>query len=281
MNSLRYVCYTNQLYIPIANLFIKLFYKHTQNKIPLTVITNNDGVRIEKNDTVTVIDTNVHFQGNGGHFTYSLINALSKIDEKYIFFFCDDYFLSRDIDYKNLENLLNLMNSDNIDFFSFSSCHPKSKNWQLYQQSIFNDELFCIPDNFQYMCSVQPCIWRKETLLKVLEHNKGITLHDFDNSVLYDNKMLRREIIPSTEKYTLWQNDNIYGYKKLCSNFKAYDELDEKDINTFFIVQYVEGVRHGLFNIYLNVRGATFIKNILNEFNITSLHPTYGRFLVS
>jgi len=278
MNNLHFVCYTNEQYIPIANLFTRIFTVKTEYRYPITVITNGGSKQVHVTDKINVIDTNTPFGGSGEHFTFSLLTALKQLSRKYVFFFCDDYFITKSIDHTKLIKLLDLLEKDDIKFFSFSSCHPKAKNWELYSQNILEDELFVIPEDFQYMFSVQPCIWNRETLINVLEANIGITLHNFDNSVLADINGERRTIISGTEKYTSWINPHIYGFKKLCSNYKAYDELEEFNLHKYFIIQYVEAVRHGLFNIYLNVRGAEYLKVLLQNFNINSLDNIYGRF---
>lgn len=278
MNSIDFLVYTNQSYIPIVNLFSKNFFEKTNNRYNLTLVTNHHNNDILLNDKLSVINTQTQFSSTGHHFSQTLSTALLTLTSEYIFFFCDDYYLTRDVDHEKLMQLTEFMHKENIQHFSFSSCHPESKKWPVYKTSCFEGiDLYEVSNSFRYMTSVQPCIWKRETLVKVLQYNPHMSLHEFDNSMLRDGNSYR-QIIGNTEMCTPWQNTDLYNFTKLCSNFKAYDELSDDNTNTYFVIQYVEAVRHGLFNIYLNVRGAAYIKQFLLENNIQKSNSTYGRF---
>ena len=162
-----------------------------------------------------------------------MIKYLDVIEEEYIFLFCDDYFVINKVDEKSLEDLLNFIKCENVDYFGFDYMNPgdTQQEEKIYVSECMNEN----SDNFivrnrdhRYLYSVQPCIWKKETLSKIL--TKEISLHNLDNTVEY----LR----------------NFENIKSLGNSFKSYMTFVSSELVSdidYFILCYVELVRHGVF----------------------------------
>jgi hypothetical protein len=232
--NLAVVVYTNETNIPVLDLFFKYFFKHNSTfNTPIYAVANKfTKSELPYSDKVTYLNGNVPFHNMGGHFSQTLINVLPQIEEDYIFYFCEDYILSRPIDVNALENLLKLIQDNNVDMFSFASSYPVMNKWPIFDASYseydFEKNIFYQTDNqYQHAYSVQPCIWKKSSLQQLLADNPEASLHDMDNSKL----------------------NNKDQYKLVCTNFKIYDGCCPPE---YFIIEYVEIIRHGVFLMALN-----------------------------
>jgi hypothetical protein len=228
--NLAVVVYTNETNIPVLDLFFKYFFKHNSTfNTPIYAVANKfTKSELPYSDKVTYLNGNVPFHNMGGHFSQTLINVLPQIEEDYIFYFCEDYILSRPIDVNALENLLKLIQDNNVDMFSFASSYPVMNKWPIFDASYseydFEKNIFYQTDNqYQHAYSVQPCIWKKSSLQQLLADNPEASLHDMDNSKL----------------------NNKDQYKLVCTNFKIYDGCCPPE---YFIIEYkgtdtIDGIR--------------------------------------
>jgi hypothetical protein len=294
--SLHVIFNTNERNLPIVNLAIKYFTKHNgPGLFNLTVVSNNI-----PNDTVHPIHdsrwTVNYFNGQAGycpsgtHFGPTLSKALKEIKEDYIFFFCDDYILTEHIEFKKLDVLLTMMELEEIDFFSFASSEPQRFKFEPYKvKDIYNiekDRFYYIPQNFRHGYSVQPCIWKKSSLLELLKHNPNMTLHALDNSSIADKCRYHRSF---KKDETLWyepwpEPKNEYNFKMLCTSYKIFDLCCPPEK---FILAYREVIRHGRFHIKENgyggverYHGQQFITQLIEDERL-KFRPEYAKYLPS
>ena len=261
------VVYTNETNFPILELFLKYFFKHNPNFIyPIYVVSNNlTKTELPYQDKVTYLSGNVEWNSQGKHFSQTLSNVLPQIKEEYIFYFCEDYILTNPIHVSALENLLKLMQDENVDMFSFASSYPVNHKWPLLDVECskysFEPNTFYSTDNqYKHAYSVQPCIWKKSSLQQLLIDNPEASLHDMDNSVL----------------------NNKDNYKIICTNYKIYDGCCPPE---YFIMGYIEIIRHGVFLMALN--GHDYIENTFQDeflkqlIKKTQLHtkPEYDKYI--
>ena len=261
------VVYTNETNFPILELFLKYFFKHNPNFIyPIYVVSNNlTKTELPYQDKVTYLSGNVEWNSQGKHFSQTLSNVLPQIKEEYIFYFCEDYILTNPIHVSALENLLKLMQDENVDMFSFASSYPVNHKWPLLDVECskysFEPNTFYSTDNqYKHAYSVQPCIWKKSSLQQLLIDNPEASLHDMDNSVL----------------------NNKDNYKIICTNYKIYDGCCPPE---YFIMGYIEIIRHGVFLMALN--GHDYIENTFQDeflkqlIKETQLHtkPEYDKYI--
>lgn len=261
------VIYTNETNLPILKLFLNYFFKHNPNfTYPIYAVSNNfTKTDLPHQDKVTYLSGNVEWNPQGKHFSQTLSNVLPQIKEEYIFYFCEDYILTNPIHTGALESLLKLMQDENIDMFSFASSYPVINNWSLLDVECskysFEPNTFYTTDNqYKHAYSVQPCIWKKSSLQQLLADNPEASLHDMDNSILNDK-------------------DN---YKIICTNYKIYDGCCPPE---YFIIGYMEIIRHGVFLMALNGHDHmentfqdNFLKQLIKE-NQLHTKPEYDRYI--
>jgi hypothetical protein len=147
------------------------------------------------------------------------------------------------------------MHDKNIDMCSFASSYPTTNQWPLLNVECskyhFQPNTFYKTDNqYKHAYSVQPCIWKKSSLQQLLNDNPSASLHDMDNSILINK-------------------DN---YNIICTNYKIYDGCCPPE---YFIIGYVEIIRHGVFLMALNghehMEGSyqdIFLKQLIKDNNL-------------
>lgn len=250
--SIGFVIYTNETNLPILKLFLKYFFKYNPNfNFSIYAISNRfTKTDLPHNDKVTYLSGEVEWHSAGGHFSQTLVNTLSQIKEDYVFYFCEDYILTHSVDLEKLEQLLLMMQSENIDMFSFASMYPENHGWSKIEQQYFEIPLYKVGLEYQHAYSVQPCIWKKSSLQKILQDNPSASLHDMDNSIL----------------------KNKDQYNIICTNLKIYDQAFQPD---YFIIGYKEIIRHGVFLMTFNGQtmsednhAEVFIRNLIKEENL-------------
>lgn len=233
MNNLSVVFFTNENNFQLAELAVEYLKNHSQN-LKINILSNNfpQNSNFYHSD-VEYHNMNIPYRYDGKHFGETMIKYLDVIEEEYIFLFCDDYFVINKVDEKSLEDLLNFIKCENVDYFGFDYMNPgdTQQEEKIYVSECMNEN----SDNFivrnrdhRYLYSVQPCIWKKETLSKIL--TKEISLHNLDNTVEY----LR----------------NFENIKSLGNSFKSYMTFVSSELVSdidYFILCYVELVRHGVF----------------------------------
>jgi len=264
--NLAVVVYTNETNLPILKLFLNYFFKNNPNfDLSVYVVANKfTKSDLPYQDKVKYLPGNVEFQCNGGHFSETLRNVLPQIKEDYVFYFCEDY-ISRDpIDIGALERLLNMIQDENIDMFTFGSVYAINHGYPVfnidYEKYEFDSGIFYTMDlNYQHAYTVQPCIWKKSSLLNLLKDNPSCSLHDMDNSIL----------------------NNKNNYKIICTNFKIYDGCCPPE---YFIIGYEEVVRHGVFLLVDNGissdrtnHAELFVQKVILD-NDLHKNPEYDRY---
>ena len=278
-NNFCFFVYTNEKYLPIADLTIGEFDKHfPENHLKRYVVSNRIVDYEFTNKNATFIDCNVRHDGMGRQFAETMTVALNQIPEEYIIFFCDDYMLIDKPNIKRFETILKLFVEHNIDFFSFASNHPKP-DWEKYDLNFPDLEgrnFYKLPDYYQYHYSVQPCIWKKSSLLEILKYNPNMSLHDLDTTNIKNREGLIREIDKTKGGWGLYPSGSQnYGFKDLTTDYMDYNELHNYE---FFIFPYVELIRFGFFNLWYNTNTKTFIENMIEKKDLKN-HPYLKKFI--
>ena len=268
-NKFCFFVYTNEKYLPIADLTMGEFdYQFPENQLKRYLVSNRIVDYEFKNKNATFIDCGVKHDGGGRQFAETMVKALGQVPEDYIIFFCDDYMLIDKPNLERLKTLLDLIVTENIDFFSFASNHPKP-DWEKYDLKIPGLEgrnFYKLADNYQYRYSVQPCIWKKSSLLEILKCNPTISLHDLDTTNIKNREGFTRDVDKLHGGWGLYpQGSQNYGFKEITTDYMDYNELNPYD---FFIFPYVELIRFGYFNLWYNSNTTNFIRNLIEIKNI-------------
>jgi hypothetical protein len=286
MNNLSIVLYTSEKHTPIAKLFVQEFNKFSNGlSIPKYVVSNNFKCDTDFNSMgFNKINCEIPYCGGGTHFEKVMLRSLDEVNTDYILFFLEDYILTKNIKVDILEKLINVMVNENVDHLSLMSYdHCDWKTFDInYNHYGLNQDIFLnIDEKFLYMFSVQPCIWKKESLIKLLKHNPGIGIHTFDTSYVKNIKGQTRNNL-NGESYDTPSDFWDYGFKhislkknELTSNY-AFDEHNGED--DYFLFLYSEIMRHGKFNVISHDNNRIFLNNFLTENNINPQNREYSKY---
>jgi hypothetical protein len=258
MDNIRFVFYTSEINVPFAELCLKNFLKRTNDiDIKVSLISNNFiNNDFQFKDKVLYLSGGVEFQKNGTHYAKTLINTLSQVDEEYVFMFIDDFFIFKDIKHNDLSDLINHIKCEGIDYFSFDNIDIRSDNFSKYESTCdnkYNEHFYKINNSHHNLFSVQPCIWKRESLLNLLKKYDYISGNQLD--------------------YTIDEIRQNNTYKTLSCNLKSWfnDYRDDENCD-YFIIAYYEIVRHGVFSlpenglpVNPNDNQVLFVKKLIDE----------------
>jgi hypothetical protein len=259
IDNIRFFFFTNESGFALGELCLKQFFKHNKrDDLKVSLVSNRiPNVELKFTDKVTYLDGNTDYRENGFHFAQTMLNVLSKIDEKYIFFFCDDYFHIKETKYDDLERVLHMMDCDNIEFYGLDDIGADHviSNYQKYTSDCnieHRDNIYLRDNSYMHLFSVQACIWNRESLIKLLEKHNNISLHNLDNTL----PIIR-------------ENNNL---KCICNNLYSCFNYFDVEKNDYYLVAYYEIIRHGVFLIPENGQplskdapSVQFIYNLIKE----------------
>lgn len=263
INDLRFVFWTNESNLHLMQITLDQFFKYNRlNNIKVSVMMNDfdDNTHLPHSNKVQYLKAGVPFDSVGKHFGKSLIEILPKIKEEYIFYFCDDYMFIKDTKWEDLKTLMNFIRNNNVDYFGFDEINPHHliHDFEPYsgtQPELFQQQLQTRKNSYRYLFSVQPCIWKRDSLLNLVKKYPNINLHDLDETL---------EVI---------RNDN--ELKTFGINLESHFTYDEREEFEYFIIAYIEIVRHGVFhypdNGYMlnsNSNIVKFIDEIISKYNL-------------
>ena len=240
LNNLRFIFYTNEKNLHLIELSLKYFFKYnTNSNVKVSVVSNKiiDFETLPFKDKVSYINADINFNSGGFHFSDTMKYALKEIKEEYIFFFCDDYFFTDYTKFDDLEKLLGMIINENIDYFGFDTVAGQEVyNWVPFKStySNFPEDYFYLRNNdYRYVYSVQPSIWKKTSLQKIVNSN-DFSLHNLDET--------RKDLVQENYKCIAKCNKAI----STVNDFWPYS-------GDYFVINYLESVRHGVFLHSINL----------------------------
>lgn len=273
-NKISVVVFTNENYYNLLELTLPFLIKSFEYfKIDIIVVSNKITNPFPFTG-ITQIDCNVNFSGSGNHFEKSMTYALNLIKSDYILFLCDDYLVNSPIKKNVFEGIINLIYDNSIDFLSLGSqkyvdsfiskWNKLDVDYEKY--GIPKDCLFYTDEKYRHLYSVQPCIWKKESLLKILKYNPDMSMRDLDNTNIKDLNGNYRNLDYTTNFYLHDENFLNYNFKNLCIYYpESSFNIDDKPIGSdYFLLDYGEIVRHGKF-LDKTVNSGKILEDILNQ----------------
>jgi hypothetical protein len=93
--------------------------------------------------------------------------ALSQIDAEIVLYSQEDYWLQSDVDHAQIEEYINLIRDDQADYIRLYPAPPPDL------PSPLHDKLGVIQQGSRYRASLQMSLWRKSTLLAMLDENES------------------------------------------------------------------------------------------------------------
>ena len=180
-NQLKTVIYTNESNLPMAGVAYSEFKEYAPADSDVTIVTNKLLKDYDPEHKGEIFTAEIENKG-GAQFAEVMIKYLKTITNEYIFFLLDDYITYRDFSRHDFNRVLNLMSTHNVDYFSIDRKQQQStREFELYPNEYFDSEYInIIPPTDFHRFSVQPCIWKRESLLKLLEKYPDIGIHKLE-----------------------------------------------------------------------------------------------------
>ena len=276
MKDISFVVFTNENYFDLLYLTLPYTIENTKHLNKTINVVSNKIPEHEIFNGVNYIDSNVNFSSDGSHFRDSLLFALNQIPEDYILFLCDDYLIKSPINKDRFDNIVNILEKINGDYLALGT-QKHIENFVInWDKPNINLSEYGFPDgcfyNFdvtaRHMYSVQPCVWKKSSLIDLLTHNPSLTLHQLDNTDISNKKGEKRKLEEffNFSFYEKKENFFDYGFNNFCYHHPPVTyHVDEKTLSTdFLLIDYIEIVRHGKF-LDVNVNSKDILNNILNS----------------
>jgi hypothetical protein len=254
-NDICFNVFTNESYFGINHVTIPQLIKNTKHLNVKINLISNKFPEHERFVGVNYIESNILFDGSGHHFRDTMLYALERIDEKYIFFLCDDYIFRSPVKETTFNSITKILDDLNGDFLSLSTQKHMGAfipSWDKvvsnFQHYGFPDGSLCyMPDEYCHLYSVQPCVWKKDSLVELLKFNPGLSLHDLDNLNIVNKKGEKRDRNPLILFYHEKPGFFDYGFKNIGIyldpiGFNADERIPNSD---YLIIDYCEVIRHG------------------------------------
>jgi hypothetical protein len=234
LDDIRFIFYTNESNFGLGELCVKHFLMHNKREdLKVSLISNNfPHNNFQFEDRVTYLNANVERKSDGSHFAQTMLSVLPEIKEKYVFYFCDDYFFVKETKYDDLREVLNMMDCDNIDYFGLDDI-GEFKPIREYDKYIttcdnkYKEHFYLRERDYRYLFSVQPCIWNTNSLHELLKVHNNISLHDLDETL---------DVIKTGNTY-----------KALCNDLPSSVNFLDVETTDYFLIAFHELVRHGVF----------------------------------
>jgi len=122
-----------------------------------------------KYDCISIADK----QYNLTEWSRNLYNYFKSVNEKYILFGLEDFLLRSPIDHEMLKKALNMMESDKrIGRFELGEGHGFHTGDEVIVERIENGYIYKYGPGSDYKINTQFSIWRREYLLKYLNHDR-------------------------------------------------------------------------------------------------------------
>ena len=231
INDLRFVFFTNEKSTHLMELTLKYFFKHNTVGNVSVIVNNITTDDLPHKERVEYLNGKADFSSDGGHFAKSLRNTLPLINEEYVFLFMDDYFFAADSKTDQLRSVLDLMKCENIDYFGFEDMEDgyitPDKIFESNCSDIGKGNLFYKGNDYRYLYSLQPTIWKKSSLIEIVNKYPKLSAHEMDE----------------TEKEVKDENSLIC----LCNDLTSF--VNDKDVSDYFCIAYYELIRHGVFHV--------------------------------
>lgn len=286
MRNVSVLIYTSQDYLPIADLSVNEFNKFSEGINIKKYLTSNsfENEHNLKFESFELLDCKIPVSIDSRQFPKVMLNALKHIESKYVLFMLEDMFLATSLNEKHLDTLIDIMDENEINHISLMSYFHDWKKLEIdySKYGLENDFMLEIPDSYLYMFSLQPSIWKRDSLIEIFEYNQNVSIHEYDVSHIRNKKGEIRYgdnghgYINTPDGF--WD----YGFKHCCFNRRfetASYCFDDRPLDgDYFLFLYSGAIRFGRFDFNTHNNTKTYITKFLEEKNIDKTHQIYGKF---
>lgn len=173
------------------NVFFNLFDKFwTDCDYPIYLINNE---REYVHSKVQVLHT-----GEEINWFHRTIKSLEQIEEEYVVFLLEDYFLSKRVNNIDVAEIVDFMQKEDVYFYMLSKRAGQPEEQIRYS----------VDATTRYVVSLQPAIWNRKKLLEILYEIGGKTPWDFE---LYFSEKYKGK--SGTVEGVFYDTRDILGYK--------------------------------------------------------------------
>jgi hypothetical protein len=228
--NLQTVIYTNDLNIGLAEIACTEYKKYAPLNSVVTIVTNKISENFQPSTKHTVFSAEIENK-KGKQFAGTMLKYLNTINSEFILFLLDDYITYRNFSQHDFNRLLKLLEDYNVDYFSFDRKQEQfTRNFKSFKNDLYDEEYINIVDSSDiHRFSVQPCIWRRTSLINILEKYPDLDIHTFETDPTIVNESL----------LTLGFNWHVFDPK--IPSTEGFEH--------HFVFSAVEVGRHGVFMI--------------------------------
>lgn len=229
LDLLQTVIYTNNNSVPLAEIALSEFLYFAPNGFNPLILTNGLPINYTPTHPEAIYNTNVANKG-GKQFSEVMLKFLKGINQKYIFLLLDDYITYKKFSKFDFNKLITFMEDNNVDYFSFDKKQARlTEQFNNYKNEIYDDGLLNEISNIDiHRYSVQPCIWNRESFIRLLQKYPDIGIHTLETD----------ETIAKEDLKTIGFNWHILDPKiPITEGFEHH-----------FVYSWAEVVRHGVFH---------------------------------
>lgn len=142
-------------------------------------------------------------------YSERLLDCLNKLEEEFVLIHHEDMIFYDYVDMKSFHYYFNLLKNNN----QFSSIKLMCGGMSQYYPNKFATNVYYLQDDEQYRFVIQPSIWRRKDLIKILEFSANMSIDDSSDSLLnymkeQDFKMLFCWNPESDQKRGIYHWDN-------------------------------------------------------------------------
>lgn len=173
------------------DIFFSIFFRFWGNcAFPIYLINNE--MRYDHE--------NVHVINSGPEINWfnRTLKTLKELNEDYVFFFLEDYFISKNVNNEDVDEIIDFMNNNSIYYYRISAV-PALKT----DQKRLNNS-----GNMKYPICLQPAIWKRKVLINILEEIDAKSPWDFE--YFYTS---RYGLTPKKLEGVMYDTRDILGYK--------------------------------------------------------------------
>lgn len=277
MSNISLVLYSNEEYLPIAYLSSLQINKFVDSNIPKYLATNRFNNLFEFKDFV-ILDADTPYEPDASHCRNILLKAIESVDSDYILYMQDDYYLINHLKHELLPPILKYMSEKNIGFFSLfaqpSYLGHAYPDYEIYGLPTVID--FTRSNHYRYALTTQPCIWHKNLLKQIIDHNPYLTLSTLDNYSIRNCQNIPND--PNNSIDNFWDYSmSIAAFDKNDSNMGNYGFDTHDGLSEYYIILYSEIIRNGKFNTS-TPNNQKVVDKILTECNVLQ-DSRYSRFI--
>lgn len=111
------------------------------------------------------VNINIVHTGPEKNWVDRTARSLNMIDEKYVLFMLEDYFISKKVVNDDIEEILNYMEDNDVYYYQLSTGYPNDKGSIRVNAGTQRE----------YPISLQPAIWKRKKLLDLLSEMDGVS----------------------------------------------------------------------------------------------------------